>query len=411
MLSPASPPRTPKSSGRQKTNENLGSNVPVAPWSRSKIDRFAGPGSFYSPVQEKKASKQSTPRKTPSKPELPATHERYATVAERALNGITKASTPSATYSSTTDRFKLPGGVHEVRATPGVGAYDIKPTEDKVRGAVRLQAAIRRRLSRGIFSQIEANAREVPSPGKYHPCAESKAGHATFSMDESPRFEGPQSMYGRDATPAVGEYDPEHASHVIGGGAKSAFRGHAERFEGHNSIYAGEKVPGVGEYESAGARMNDERPSSLLPSASYRGKAKGAGHTDRFDGHDSFYTSSSAPGVGSYNTTEGYPPASGKMNASYTSTTDRFKLAGGVYDVPATPGVGTYEVKVTEAKIRGAVKLQQAVRRRLSRGIFAQIEAHSREVSTMALCNSIERSHRLDCVVTGAITWKIYSHD
>eukprot|EP00966_Prymnesium_polylepis_P251775 5820585-Prymnesium_polylepis.1 len=231
MLSPpaATSPRTPRSTPRK---ENSQINVPVAPWSRSKGDRFAGPGSLY----KTDAAKQTTPRKTPSKTSLPSASERYATLAERAVNAPANPATPSATYASATDRFTLPGGMHEAKSTPGVGQYDAdaKGMERRVIGAVKLQKAIRRRQSRGIFAQIELNAREVPSPGKYESLAESTAGHAAFSKGErGTRFDGPQSFYACEKTPAAGEYDPESApSAVAGGGAKAAFRGHAERFGG-----------------------------------------------------------------------------------------------------------------------------------------------------------------------------------
>ena len=103
----------------------------------------------------------------------------------RALRSRPHASPPVAP-------LPISGG-REPNPDPHVGAAG---TEAKVRGAVKLQKAIRRRQSRGIFAQIELNAREVPSPGKYESLAESTAGHAAFSKGErGTRFDGPQSFY------------------------------------------------------------------------------------------------------------------------------------------------------------------------------------------------------------------------
>ena len=47
-------------------------------------------------------------------------------------------------------------------------AYDATQVA-RVRGAVKLQAAVRRRQSRGIFAQVEAESSQVPGPGHYAP--------------------------------------------------------------------------------------------------------------------------------------------------------------------------------------------------------------------------------------------------
>ena len=57
----------------------------------------------------------------------------------------------------------MPGSVYEAARTaaPGFGKYSPEEFAAKVRGAVKLQAAIRRRQSRELFRSVEAHARSV----------------------------------------------------------------------------------------------------------------------------------------------------------------------------------------------------------------------------------------------------------
>ena len=387
MLSPttsaAASPRTPRSTPRRRQgseNTTPGSNRAVAPWSLSKVDRFSGHNSLYKPAtpsaQQASGAKETTPRKTPSK-QMPAADERYATVAERVINAPTSSVTPTAAYLSVTDRFTVAGGVYTQEPTPGVGSYDTSKLEARVTGAVKLQKAIRRRQSRGIFAGIESRAREVPAVGSYTPLPESieaaPKGHDLSR--EAARFGKTNSIYAHESTPAAGVYDPEQPRGSVAG-SKSAFRGQADRFEGLHSIYSATETPGVGDYDVCGASGVAASSKATKPSPAY------INQTDRFGGLHSLYHTSAAPGVGSYHSADAEgSAASSAQNATYSSKTDRFHAKDGVYAAVAagTPGVGSYEV-ASRDKVLGAVKLQKAIRRRQSRGIFAGIEARAREV-------------------------------
>ena len=348
------------------------------PWSRSKGDRFAGPGSLYksaTPSAQQSGAKETTPRKTPSK-QLPPGSDRYATMAERAVNTTTSSSTATSTYTSTTDRFMAPGGVYGKEATPGVGSYESGKLAERVTGAVRLQKAIRRRQSRGIFAQVESRAREMPAPGSYNPFSESiPESGVEYQGSKAERFAGPSSIYTHESTPEAGMYDPAHPRGDATG-SKSAFCGNGDRFVGLNSIYNSTEAPGAGTYDvGACSGMASIAAASSKPSAAYRNQ------TDRFEGPNSLYNTSDAPGVGAYD----YSSAAAKQTASsatYVSKTDRFNLTNGVYAAAAaaTPGAGTYDIMGSKEKVRGAVKLQKAIRRRQSRGIFAQVESRAREM-------------------------------
>ena len=281
-------PSTPPRSARKEGGENRA--PPVSPWSLSKVKRFEGHGSYY--VRPCGAfdgvdadSKPAAMRKTPLK-------ERYLTPAERALERVETPNkeAPSASYLSSIDRFgaATPGSVYTVPEAPGVGTYT--PSEQaRVRGAVKLQKAIRRRQSRGIFAQVRPDS-VTPAPGDYTPSIPEGAAASSFAATHVDRFgvSEPGSMYSVPVGPGVGRFHPDDSK--------------------------------------LSQPADSGRPSS----------------------------------------------------AAYTSTTDRFGAAmpGSVYAASAAPGVGTYTPS-ERAKVRGAVKLQKAIRRRQSRGIFAQVRPDS----------------------------------
>ena len=416
-----STPLRPSSAATANTPTHL------EPWSRSTTDRFGGYGSQY-------AKEAGTPRpKTPSAKRTSATTpgvDRYAAPNER----TTTPSKPklNAAFASTTDRFTLPGSHVAVTVAPGVGTYQPSEQAARVRGAVKLQAAIRRRQSR-MFTQpaLEMLAPfESTTPVKAAGGATSAFAKPTTHAGE--RFAGGSSIYGSStpgtATPGAGAYNPALPS--VGelaaiGGRSAAFKGSDDRFARHDSIYpppvadsesgheaqlheagtafahhaafapsafggavdrfagpgtiyraaAGADAPGVGEYEV------------VLPKDGAEGtgaKATFASTTDRFDMPGSHLAMSAAPGVGTYK----LPPSSASIadslmmpheDSTFVSTTDRFALPGSHVVPTAAPGVGTYEPsdELQAARVLGAVKLQAAVRRRQSRGIFAQVEAHA----------------------------------
>jgi hypothetical protein len=220
-------------------------------------------------------------------------------------------------------------------------------------------------------------------------------------------------------------------------------RSTAERFGGYGSQYPSSKPetprktpkankkPSLTEgvrYTTPAERANDATPSKSKVSATF------ASNTDRFTvgGNGSYLTSSSAPsptaytpskqtkvpaatfhhasctqagerfgavsiygsstpakalpGVGDYDLTDrpgcGHESDASRTAASYTSRTDRFQTFDSHVVVTAAPGVGHYAPSdaLQSARVRGAVKLQKAIRRRQSRGIFAQLEAESRQI-------------------------------
>ena len=325
-----------------------------------------------------------------------------------------------------------------------------------MRGAVKLQAAIRRRQSRGLFAFQEAAARNMPSPGKYQqdgtapmmtPGKQSLAGQSAFKAPTTrtgERFAGVSSIYGTStpgkATPGVGEYElkRELGQGGTSGGGSAAFLAKDDRFARHDSIYV---APAGEEWEmsaAAAAAANDaapDVPKRDMATAAFAPAAFG-GTVDRF-GQGSIYEktkTADTPGVGSYEVSDGpaaTEPAAGTLaaksdanhasksdrfalpggvyehaaanvpgvgtyegmcsghveplqhrDASYASATDRFALPGAVYAPTAAPGVGTYDPsdELQAMRVLGAVKLQAAIRRRQSRGIFAEQEAAAREV-------------------------------
>ena len=259
---------TPVKVTKHAANENL---TPVQPWSRTKGDRFGGynsmyaaPGSIHAaPLSPSRGnSMSSTPRKKSTKEATPVA-DRYATPSERL--GTPSKPKPSSTFTSATDRFALPGSLYTSAktATPGVGSYTPAELAAKVQGAVKLQAAVRRRQSRGAFAHL-------------------------FT------------------TPGVGEYDL--ARKVEGGDGASSkpsavFRSTATRFEGHGSIYK-EAVAADAELSTEAHRVDTtaavaERDTTT---AAFRNAVARDGPADRFAGPGSLYTkeATSRPGMGDY---------------------------------------------------------------------------------------------------------------
>ena len=422
MATISSPRVTTPRSSRKKNNENTPEPGSRDAWSKSKCDRFSGYGSLYNAQLGQGPS--SAHKTTPSKLSSSVTKGgRYATPAERLAIGTPPRSL-SATFASSTDRFagKTLGSVYGAVAAnvPAAGQYDPAQPQAHVAGVIRLQKAIRRRQSRGIFAAQEAVAREVPAPGDYAAKAALASASTTREgigmQSRTPRFAGPASIYNAEPTPDAGSYAPPLEA-VSEGKQDATFASSASRFEGSRSIYAAgaANVPAAGEYDA-------HRPKLEEPIAS----AAFQGATDRFGGPDSLYAASAAPGVGTY-----APPLEAvsetKQDATFASSTDRFasKTPGSVYAASAAPAVGTYAPPldvVSETKqdstftsatdrfagktmgsvygavaanvpaggeydpeepqpfVAGVIRLQQAIRRRQSRGIFAAREAVAREV-------------------------------
>jgi len=296
------------------------------------MDRFAdrhsiyGKGAPLSPGRGNGTPRQ-TPGKTPGKTSVPGV-ERYATLAERLLSPPPPPK-PDPCFASKTDRFNMPGGVYESAkaAGPGVGTYYAQEHEEpeavaaKERGAVKLQAAVRRRQSRGIFVQREG--------GPVMRAAIGKAGK---------RCTGPASIYPTDIdAPGPGDYQTIKPRQL--GGMSASFRSSEDRFA---YLRASAATPGVGEYES-----QESAPAGEV----------------------------------------------GKQHAAFVSSTKRDALPGSVYGniytgsgkAAATPGVGRYTPVHSGVKARGAVKLQAAVRRRQSRGLYEQrvVQARAAEVDKL----------------------------
>ena len=245
-----------------------------------------------------------TPSKTPSK--SPA-----------AFKATTPAK-PTPTFASTTDRFTVNGTMYAsaLAAGPGVGDYNPEHSAAKVRGAVKLQAAVRRRQSRGLFAQLERF--DAGNPGSIYKKAVGEPQLAALDTEQA------ATLAARDTMTA-------------------AFRSETDRFcDGTlSSIYFATeaKTPGVGLYESAAALDHLQQSAAAADAAAAAG-------------------------------------------ATFKSTTDRFYMTDSYVpkELAWVPGVGEYHPEVLAAKVRGAVKLQAAVRRRQSRGIFAQLEAQAKQV-------------------------------
>ena len=152
----------------------------------------------------------------------------------------------------------------------------------------------------------------------------------------------------------------------------------------HGSIYDTAKTPGVGEY--------DVGPSAAPPAAA--GSAAFQGTADRFGGPNSLYSTSDAPGPGRFAPDDAAAtPGSeawtasrglaGAQQSTFASGTDRFAgtTPGSLYGAAAAgvPSAGEYNPEMND-KIKGLVKLQACVRRRLSRGIFAEREKVAAEL-------------------------------
>ena len=128
-------------------------------------NRFDGVGSIYD-----RGSANATPGV--------GAYDDHAAAAAAAAGAAAAGESCAAgqsTFVSRTDRFALPNSHYSAAAAaaPGVGVYDVAEADEKTQRlnacAVKLQAAIRRRQSRGIFAQLEKEARLVPAPGQYGP--------------------------------------------------------------------------------------------------------------------------------------------------------------------------------------------------------------------------------------------------
>ena len=204
------------------------------------------------------------------------------------------------------------------------------------------------------------------------------------------------------ATPGVGEYNVDKGAAAVSLHGESAiFKDETDRFLRHDGIYA----QAVASTASSNPLPPSASPATLARALGLPGFATNAndlplrdqttaafrGNDDRFEDRWSVYhanTSGMTPGVGTYTTDGTSSDLSFTKDSSFASSTDRFLLPHGVYtDQPGgeSPAVGVYEASkayeaTQAARVRGAVKLQAAVRRRQSRGIFAQIEAEACQV-------------------------------
>ena len=220
------------------------------------------------------------------------------------------------------------------------------------------------------------------------------------------RLAGLSSIYGSStpgmATPGVGEYNVDKGAAAVSLHGESAiFKDETDRFLRHDGIYA----QAVASTASSNPLPPSASPATLARALGLPGFATNAndlplrdqttaafrGNDDRFEDRWSVYhanTSGMTPGVGTYTTDGTSSDLSFTKDSSFASSTDRFLLPHGVYtDQPGgeSPAVGVYEASkayeaTQAARVRGAVKLQAAVRRRQSRGIFAQIEAEACQV-------------------------------
>ena len=434
-------PSTPQR-GTPLRNSTSTNTPTVQPWSRTTSKRFEGSESIYP-----KTPTANTPRGGAKTPKRVSNHtpgvDRYATPDERARD--TTPAKPNAVFASTTDRFTEPGGHVTVSAAPAVGTY--KPVEQtaRVRGVVKLQAAVRRRQSRGVFVQLQ-ECKITPGPLEYNPtmpaavtAGSTSAAFAKPTTQQGERFIG-GSIYGTSTpglvTPGAGAYNPALPSvgENTGSAACAAFRGDENRFAAgsHNSMYT---LPASSlDTVAMGGTAASDAPASALaqPSAAFApttlGRAAnrfagpngihaaaaaatpGAGTYDvdvsgvaqkiidasrptfsasfassserfRTDDPGSYLATSAAPGVGTYVPVSASAIELPHQDSTFASSTDRFTVPGAYVVLTAAPGVGTYHVsdELQAARVRGAVKLQAAIRRRQSRGVFAALEKEARD--------------------------------
>merc|ERR1712176_1716247 len=209
--------------------------------------------------------------------------------------------------------------------------------------------------------------------GKYDTTSSAMTSSAPTLAGGEGRFQGHGSFYESEQTPSAGEYQAQagQSASQHQQSVSATFRSRANRFVGHDSIYAVEETPAVGAYETA---------PTVRATASKQASAAFKATAERFGGHGSIYQSSDASEYGAY-----APPAMGflehkRVSSTYLSGSERFASPGGIYVVQASPGIGTYEPMHDATVKGGVVKIQQAVRRRLSRGIFAKQEAVARGV-------------------------------
>ena len=270
-----------------------------------------------------------TPGKTPSK--IP----------------VSKSLTP--TFKSTIDRFAIPDGIFadSLVGGPGVGDYNPK---------------------------LPATGDELPGPVLKAP-----------KYPAGERLCGPGTIYAAAAftnAPAPGAYDPTPLSRgtLSASGESASFRANTPRFA-CGGIYK----EAIGEPQFPPLQSPEPEDGMRLDTttAAFKGPAFKDGAGDRFDDGHGIYQAAAAqtPGVGAYEAAAAFDkmqPFGGSFSdgaaSIFRSTTDRFIGRGGVHEgtLAAVPGVGCYETELA-AKVRGAVKLQAAQRRRQSRGIFSQL--------------------------------------
>jgi len=240
----------------------------------------------------------------------------------------------SSSFASSTDRFALPDGVYSHSVAPPPGAYEPRKL-DPGRAASMMQRMVRRRQSRGVFADVIKHASEIPGPLQYQ--SSMSATSSSAGVDQPSAWSKP---------------------------AKN-------RFEWHDSVYARSQTPGVGEYDPA-VQFDGK---SNTPSVFFK-----SGHK-RFDGPGSVYAKEHTPGVGAYETMSEASRISKVAEASFRSETDRFALPGGMYNVTPAPAPGSYEIKRDLVVRTNAVRMmQKMVRRRQSRGIWADAIKHASEV-------------------------------
>ena len=128
-------------------------------------------------------------------------------------------------------------------------------------------------------------------------------------------------------------------------------------------------APGVGTYQKDHTAAAE--PTSNVGGAAFKDGA------DRDAMPDSYVRPSAAPGVGTYAPQEAASYESGAVNATYASATDRFGPDMTSHVRPSeAPGAkyGKDHALPEETDVKGVIKIQAAIRRRQSRGIFSTLE-------------------------------------
>ena len=157
--------------------------------------------------------------------------------------------------------------------------------------------------------------------------------------------------------------------------ALSDTRDGADRDAMPDSYVQPSAAPGVGTYQKDHTAAAE--PTSNVGGAAFRDGA------DRDAMPDSYVRPSAAPGVGTYAPQPAASYESGAVNATYASATDRFGPDMTSHVRPSeAPGAkyGKDHALPEETDVKGVIKIQAAVRRRQSRGIFATMEKRAAEL-------------------------------